>query len=106
MRRSNASIFTLILSLTAIAAAQQTPVPTTYVQTQSTGMIGIIGTQAARLSAVNLAAAGVAGSAASCAAHIAFLDDQGGVLKSADITVEPGKSAYVDFTPSPAGRLQ
>ncbi|HLK48990.1 MAG TPA: hypothetical protein VKT49_12695 [Bryobacteraceae bacterium] len=103
----SASILGLIVVFAGIAFAQQTaPVPI-YSQTQSTGTVGILATQVAHLNVVNLSSATVAGSAATCAAHIEFLNEQGGVLKPFDITVDPGKSVSVEYTsPSAAGRQQ
>ena len=106
MGRPNALKLALLVS--SIAAGQQAPLPVmpAYVQTESTGVVGILGSQAARLNVLNLAgAAAPAGTAASCAAHVAFVDDQGTVLKSADVTVDPGKAVGMDYTP-PAGSRQ
>ena len=103
--RPTTRIFTLIFSVVGIAAAQQAPISTTFTQVQSSGIVGITAGQTARLNALNLGSA-LAGITTGCSAQISFLDDQGKVLQSSNITVDAGKSAAVDYTSSASGRQQ
>ncbi len=114
MQNTNAIAWTagLVCLAAGIAGAQQTMpgfVPVT--QIQSSGMAGITAGQTARLSALNPGVPAPLATAARCPAHVAFMDDQGNLLKSADITVDPGKSVSVDLnrdtdTSTSAPRLQ
>jgi hypothetical protein len=75
--------------------AQSTPgVPAQEARTS--GMIGVTEGQIARLNVLN---PGVAAPAAGvvCAAALHFWDGQGTLLKSATVSVLPGKSAYLDL---------
>ncbi len=102
----------LVCLASGIAGAQQMLpgfVPVT--QIQSSGMAGITAGQTARLNALNPGVPGPLATGARCPAHVAFMDDQGNLLKSGDITVDPGKSVSVDLnrdtdTSTSAPRLQ
>ena len=98
-------VVTLILLVAPFAAAQQSPLPTTFVQVQSSGIVGITGGQTARLNALNLGGP-VGGVTTGCSAQVSFLDDQGKVLQTSSITVDAGKSMAVDYTSSASGRQQ
>ena len=112
----NATALALTAGLVCLAAgianAQQTmPGSMPVTQIQSSGMAGITAGQTARLSALNPGVPAPLATAARCPAHVAFMDDQGNLLKSADITVDPGKSVSVDLnrdtdTSTSAPRLQ
>ena len=95
-----ALIFSSISVIAGMAAAQTVSTPTTYTQTQSTGIVGLLTGQTAHLNLLNLSPTPATGSAASCAVHVAFLDDQGAEKYSTDVTVDPGKSKSVDYTAS------
>lgn len=60
-------------------------------------MIGITAGQTARFSGLNPGVPVPLATALSCAAHVAFMDDQGNLLKMADMKVDPGKSVSVDL---------
>lgn len=95
-----ALIFSSILGIAGMAAAQTVSSPTTYTQTQSTGIVGLMTGQTAHLNLLNLSPTPATGSAVSCAVHVAFLDDKGAEKYSTDVTVDPGKSTSVDYTAS------
>ena len=63
---------------------------------QTFGMVGIAEGQTARLNVLNV---GVQAPAlgVQCSAALSFLDDQGAVLKTATVTVIPGRSASLDL---------
>ena len=63
-------------------------------QTLSSGMVGIVEGQIARLNVLN---PGVVAPAVVCPAALKFLDSQGALLKSTTVTVLPGKSASFDL---------
>jgi hypothetical protein len=106
MRRHNARILTLLLLVAGIAAAQQAPIPTTYTQVQSSGIVGITGVQTARLNLLNLSSNILNGATTSCTAQVTFLDDAGATLKTATVTVDPGKSMPVDYPSTASARQQ
>jgi hypothetical protein len=108
MRRHNARILTLLLLVAGVAAAQQAPIPATatFTQTQSSGMVGITGVQTARLNLLNLSSNLLNGTTTSCTAQVTFLDDSGATLKTATVTVEPGKSMPVDYPSTTSARQQ
>jgi uncharacterized membrane protein len=89
----------LVCLAAGIAGAQQTMpvVVPPFTQVQSSGMAGITAGQTARLSALNPGVPAPLATAARCPAHVAFRDDQGNLLKSTDIMVDPGKSVSVDL---------
>jgi hypothetical protein len=77
------------LALSAVAlSAQAIPIPTTV---ETTGMVGLADAQTAQLNLLNpgVLAPGIG---VICTANAAFLDANGNVLKSATISVPPGKS--------------
>jgi len=110
-RNAMAVMASLVFLAAGIARAQQPlPVVVPLAQVQSSGMAGIAAGQTARLNALNPGVPAPLATAASCPAHVAFMDDQGNVLKSADIKVDPGKSVTVDLNrdtdaPTSAPRL-
>ena len=69
-------------------------------------MIGITTGQTARLNALNPGVPAPLATGARCSVQVSFVDDQGNVLKTAPITVDPGKSTPFDFVMSSAGRLE
>ena len=75
----------LIAQTAPVAAGQQT---------LSSGMVGIVEGQIARLNVLN---PGVVAPAVVCPAALKFLDSQGALLKSTSVTVLPGKSASFDL---------
>jgi hypothetical protein len=82
-----------VLALGAMALlAQVTPTNTL----QTTAMVGIAEGQTARLNLLN---PGVQAPAVGviCTAAVEYLDDSGAVLKTASVTVTPGKSVGVDL---------
>lgn len=100
MQHTNAIAWTagLVCLAAGIAGAQQTmPGFMPVTQIQSSGMAGITAGQTARLSALNPGVPAPLATGARCPVHVAFMDDQGTLLKSADIIVDPGKSASVDL---------
>jgi hypothetical protein len=114
MQNTNAIALTIALVCLAggIASAQQ-PLPTiaAFTQTQSSAMVGITAGQTARLSALNPVVPVPLATPATCPAHVAFLDEHGNLLKSADIKVDAGKSVSIDLnrdtdTSTSAARLQ
>lgn len=106
MRHHNVGIFAWFLYASGMAAAQVAPLPISYTQVQSSGMVGITGSQTARLNVLNLSTTSPAGVTASCSAQITFLDDQGTVLKTATVTPGPGKSMLVDYPSTASVRQQ
>jgi hypothetical protein len=94
-------MFTFIqrISVFAIAAvglfAQSTPVIPAE-EPRTSGMVGLVDGQAARLNVLNPA---VAASAVGpgCIASLEFWDGQGLLLKSLTVNVGAGKSAYLDL---------
>jgi hypothetical protein len=81
--------FTCLLAMGAAALrAQAIPISTTV---KTTGMVGIADAQTAQLNLLN---PGVLAPAlgAICTAAVSFVDSTGTVLKSATLTVPPGKS--------------
>ena len=86
--------YTCAFAFTALSLAAQSVPATQSIQT--TGMIGLAEGQTARLNLLNpgvpAPALGVV-----CTAGVAFLDDQGNVLKSKTATVLPGTSAPLDL---------
>jgi hypothetical protein len=80
---------TCVLTLSAVVlSAQAIPVPSTV---RTTGMVGIADAQTAQLNLLN---PGVLAPALGiiCTAAVSFVDSAGTVLKSATLTVPPGKS--------------
>jgi hypothetical protein len=80
---------TCLLTLSAIAlSAQAIPLSSTV---QTTGMVGIADAQTAQLNLLN---PGVLAPALGiiCTASVSFVDSTGNVLKSATLTIPPGKS--------------
>jgi hypothetical protein len=80
---------TCLLTLSAVAlSAQSIPVSATV---ETTGMVGIADAQTAQLNLLN---PGVLAPALGiiCTAAVSFVDSTGAVLKSATLTVPPGKS--------------
>src|SRR5579863_911083 len=78
-----------VLALSAVAlSAQAIPIPTTV---ETTGMVGLADAQSAQLNLLN---PGVLAPALGviCTANATFLDANGGVLKTATLSVLPGKS--------------
>ena len=107
--RLNATLLTIaLLSLSAaLAVAQQSPInPLGIVPTETSGMIGIAAGQTARLNALHPGVPAPLATAARCPVTVSFLDDQGNVLQSSQIIVDPGKSLPVDYVMSAPGRLQ
>lgn len=97
-----------VLTLGAFALAAQT-IPVATVRT--TAMVGIAAGQTARLNVLN---PGVLPPALGtvCTAEVAFLDGAGTVRKTAPVTVDPGRSVFVDLHSdtdlalTPADRLE
>lgn len=85
---------TCVLALGAMALSAQVVTPPNSVLT--TAMVGIAEGQTARLNLLN---PGVQPPAvgAICTAAVEYLDNTGAVLKTASVTVNPGKSAWVDL---------
>lgn len=98
------------LSWAQPALAQSTG-PTALSANISSGMVGLAAGQTARLNAYHPAPPAPLATGAVCNAQVSFIDDQGTVLKTAPISVIPGKSVAVDLNPAtdltaPASRIQ
>lgn len=106
MRHPNAGIFALVLFVTGMAAAQMTSPPASFTQVESSGIVGITGGQTARLNVLNLSSTILNGAGTSCTAQVTFLDDQDTTLKTASVTVDPGKSMPVDYPSTASVRQQ
>src|ERR1700761_4337708 len=88
---------TIRLTCVLALGAWLLPAQTAAVNTVgTTGMAGLASGQTARMNVLNVATPSTA-TAAICTAAVSFLDDNGAVLKSATVTVAPGKSAKVDL---------
>jgi hypothetical protein len=74
--------------------AQSTPTPVS--PTRTSGMIGIVDGQFARVNALNPGVAAPA-TAVTCTATLEFVDGAGTLLKSKTVSVAPGKSMYLDI---------
>ena len=116
MSGSNFTIVLITLCITGIggpsrlAYAQDPPITTTS-QIQTSGMVGITAGQNARLNALNPGLPAPFATAARCSAQLSFVDEQGIVLKTASVTVDPGKSLGLDLNrdkdiASSAGRVE
>ena len=106
MRHQNAGVLALVFLVAGMGAAQQAPIPATFTQVQSSGIVGITGSQTARLNLLNLGATPPAGVSASCSAQVTFLDDKDTTLTTSTVTVDPGKSTLVDYPSTASGRQQ
>lgn len=69
-------------------------------------MIGITAGQTARLNALNPGVPAPLATGALCSAQVSFQDDLGNVLKTAQVTVAPGKSMPVDLPMTSSGRTE
>ncbi|GEM_PF-1840522 len=107
MRCSKTAVLTLIsFSIAAgIAAAQQT-MPALITPQQSSGMVGIVAGQTARLNALHPGVPAPLATGARCPVQVSFVDADGNVLKTGQLTVDPGKSLNFDFPMSTSGRLE
>ena len=116
MSRTNFTIVLITLyvggfgGVSRLVYAQDPPIATTS-QTQTSGMVGIAAGQSARLNALNPGLPAPLGTAARCPAVLSLVDDQGTVLKTASVTVDPGKSISLDLNrdrdiASAAGRVE
>jgi hypothetical protein len=85
---------TCVFALAALTLPAQTVAAATNVRT--TGMVGLADSQTARLNLLNPGALAAA-SEVTCTAKVSFVDGQGNVLKSATLTIAPGKSAALDL---------
>jgi hypothetical protein len=87
--------FTFVLTLSALAVSAQTAavIPTVV----TTGMIGLAQGQTAQLNLLN---PGVLAPAVGviCTAAVSYLDATGATLKTATVSVAPGKSGSVDLS--------
>jgi len=85
-----------VFALAAVGLFAQSDPVVPAQETRTSGMIGVVEGQAARLNVLNpgvaLPAPGVA-----CPASLEFWDGQGLLLKSVTVTVAAGKSAYLDL---------
>lgn len=91
---------TLVPGLAPVARAQTTTSPIAFTQTMTSGIVGVAASQTARLNAYYPGPLAPYATGALCSAQVSFTDDQGNVLKTEAITVKPGQSVAVDFTPS------
>ena len=87
----------LMFIFAAAAGAQVLPVPFGGLSIQTFGMVGIAEGQTARLNVLSPGVQAPAATGILCSALLTFLDDQGSTLKSATVTVAPGKSALLDL---------
>lgn len=100
------TIFSIILAA-GIAGAQQMPSsPVAVASTETSGMIGITAGQTARLNSLNPGVPAPFATGALCYVQVSFQDDQGNVLKTAQVTVAPGKSMPVDLPMANPGRTE
>jgi len=76
------------------APAQSTPAPVSA--THTSGMIGIVYGQFARVNALNPGVDAPA-TGVTCSATLEFVDGDGVLLKSKTVSVAPGKSMYLDL---------
>jgi hypothetical protein len=84
---------TCVLALSVVALAAQTvPAPSFIV---TSGMVGLAQGQTARLNLLNGVQPPAVGTI--CTAAVTYLDGDGTVLKTASVTVTPGKSQAVDL---------
>jgi hypothetical protein len=87
-----------IFGLAGIALAQTTtPPPAASPEVRTSGMVGLTAGQTARLNVLNPGLSVPAATGAVCPALLSFLNDQGGVITTAKVSVMPGKSAYLDL---------
>ena len=91
----------VVLTVTAAGLAAQiiSPLPPirAFQQVQTFGMVGLAEGQTARLNVLNPGVPSPAATGAMCSALLTFFDDQGASLKSATVTVIPGKSDSYDL---------
>jgi len=76
--------------------AQSTPAPAPVPATRTSGLIGIVDGQFARINALNPGVTAPA-TGVTCTATLEFVDGDGVLLKSKAVSVAPGKSAYLDI---------
>ncbi|HLH40336.1 MAG TPA: hypothetical protein VKX39_14395 [Bryobacteraceae bacterium] len=87
--------YSCLLFAGAALSLAQAPVPA-VAAVQTTGMVGIADSQTARFNVLNPGAVAPA-LGVICSATISFLDANNSILKSASVSVTPGKSAFLDL---------
>lgn len=95
-----ATVSALVLEISAVARAQTITSPIPITQTMTSGMVGVAGSQTARLNAYYPSLPAPYATGVLCSAQLSFTDHQGDVLKSISVTVKPGQSVSIDFVPS------
>lgn len=100
------AISTFLMALGVGAAQQMSPVLPAFTPQQTSALVGIVAGQTARLNALNPGVPAPLATAARCPAQVSIVDDQGNVLQTAQILVNPGKSTNLDFVMSASGRLE
>jgi hypothetical protein len=83
-----------VFGAAGLAAAQSASTPIVFLQVRTSGMVGITEGQSARLNVLNPGVPPPLATAAICPAQLAFLNADGVVLKTATVSVLPGKSVF------------
>src|SRR5579864_8025631 len=105
------SVLTFTTAALAGAQAPTTPIPINS-QTQTTPVVGISSGQIARLNALNPGVPAPLATGILCSAELSFVDANGTVLKTKQVTVAPGKSEPLDLNhdteagPDSGGRFE
>jgi hypothetical protein len=103
----------LAIGSVALAGAQGPTIPIPLnSQTQTTPVVGISNGQIARLNALNPGVPAPLATGILCSAELSFVDANGTVLKTKQVTVAPGKSEPLDLNhdteagPDSGGRFE
>lgn len=86
-----------IFGFAGLALAQTTTTPVVSPEVRTSGMVGLTAGQTARLNVLNPGLQDPASTGPVCPALLSFLNNQGGVITTATVSVMPGKSAFLDL---------